>query len=912
MQPGYSKLVWILLLNFVAFSSPAQAPGKIGTISTSGSNEILQSGYVFTTNDHANIRSSAERVIKRFMDLLNVISTGLDLELPEIEKVIHESYSHPDSKIFYDSVIFIEDDIRLAETNTRPGEKTIDRYLNDFNLLYKKSKDQSVVFTNFQVSNVKASRYLYVMVAYDCLFKNKSILSDTSYVLKKKVAELKVEKVNKKWKTWITDVHALDSMDDIISTRNDVTITKVSAADSGSMEGSNESSTVHQKSVEQHTNGTGNPKQGNAKSTPEELHNYYIKEALYAENLRNYTEELKNYKLALSNKPNEAIKLNLKIQDITTKIKNLEDLDEKYMAGKYQVAITGYNKALKKDPDCSDYYLGRGKCYERDGDFRQAMKDYNKAIEADPYNSQVLKVRGSLHEVQGEYPEAIADYTKFAGMDKTNGYIFHKIAFLYLTTGNLNAAIEALDQAILIDNHVASFFNLKGELLYKLKKPVDALANFNKSLSLDSSKAASYFFRGLSENDLKMIDLAGEDFLKARKLGLNDAQLKQIQQIGLEIYKVSMSRYEAGHFDSAITKLKTAILMDPDKDQYRFNMGECYFKLNDFVNAIKSYSEAIDLNSNNKDAYVQRGLAKFNMTKYDEATRDYTAAMKLSPKHLQTYKYLGDVYLKKHDYTNAIATYQAALSLSKSDRIPVDEIFLAELYNKSGESYFYSGNPFKAIQNFNEAVKNNNKDGAIYFNRGRTFLDFNELDHSEEDLKKALSYEDKNPLWNFKLGELYQKKGKYDLAISQYSKSLIQDTQHLLSFDPVYNRAVCLVNLKRYADAFNNYEVININDVKYNYKNFNAEFGSVLFKLNKTDSALIYLNKAFLSDSLSISVGYQLAQAYAVKKKTEDALLWLEKVLKLSSGQIKSATINQDFAVLRDDTRFITLMKSFY
>src|ERR1700709_55952 len=56
-----------------------------------------------TANDDKNIKAKAESIVVRFMNLLNTIATGLDLEVPETEGIIRKSYLPVDSKIFYDS-----------------------------------------------------------------------------------------------------------------------------------------------------------------------------------------------------------------------------------------------------------------------------------------------------------------------------------------------------------------------------------------------------------------------------------------------------------------------------------------------------------------------------------------------------------------------------------------------------------------------------------------------------------------------------------------------------------------------------------------------------------------------------------------------------------------------------------------
>ncbi|MEJ7740094.1 MAG: tetratricopeptide repeat protein [Chitinophagaceae bacterium] len=977
MKPGLFKWLNLCLLVGTAFFARGQNMAKNDGRVLLKADTAIQSNFRITKNDEINISSKAERVVKRFMDLLIFISTGLDLEVPEVEKIIRESYSHPDNKIFYDSTILIEDDLRPLNQENESKEKRVVDYLKDFDLLYKKNNDASVVFSNFRTSKIKKGQFLYIKVFYDCLFSNKSRISNDNYSLQKRVAELKLDKQDNKWRAYIIDVHFQSPKDEKNGSENDIAIVEDSpgntglgnagsnapqpASDETDLTGQSERRRVNdsvrtyrsfRNLIDSGNIALNNKKYVNAyrffneaevitkesttvisksdvaylqtmiqqarknidvtRGSSDDQYNQYMKEALFAENARRYNDALENYTLALSKKPEEAVILSAKIQELKVKVDNLARLEAKFMAGQYKAAIDEYDKALKKDPANADYLIGRGKCYERLENYDQALKDYKRAIESDPYNLQAHKLKAVLQEIKGDYAGALATYTVCADLEKTNITILQKIAWLNVNLGNTGAAIDILDRAIAIDNKLSLLHNLKGELQYKLNKPNEALLSFTKAISIDSSKAYPYYFRGLVEVDLKKITKAGEDFAKAKIRGLDSSYFKRIEQISADFFKSGLSHYDAGRTDSALTWISHAISIDPDKHQYTLKRGEIYFKLNDLARALQDFDEAVYLNPQSHDAYKQRGMLKFTQSNYAEAVSDFTEAIKLNPKLPQTYKYLGDAYLKSKKYSNAITSYDAALSTSKAGKPSLDDIFLADLYNNKGESHFQSGDLSSALQHFNTAVRKNMYAREFYFNRGKTYLKLNELEKAQEDLEKAIEKNVGSAQWYFLLGELYQRIGKYDRAIYHYNFCLSANPADSIAVSSIYNRANCFVNLSNYASALKDFRTIISSKAENRFANFNMELGELYIRLNNPDSALIFLNNAFIKDSLNSTAIYLISVAYINMKQSRQALLWLEKALVRLPAKITRLTVTKDFAFIKDEKPFRDLIDKYF
>jgi tetratricopeptide (TPR) repeat protein len=803
-------------------------------------------------------------------------------------------------------------------------------------------------------------------------------MSDEPYTPQKRVAELRVDRLNNKWSAWIIDVHFLDAKDLENESKNDVTVVddtqnqpdsieqeeasvdpvkqenKItdpaererirkqneiirsniafrSLKDSGDFAFNNHNYIIAYRFYNEAEHITHDPNAGIHKSdvdylqtmiretrknidlanqSPEDKFKELMQKALVARNNRKYDEVLDLYNSALVIKPDdEATKA--KKREITTWINNLSRMEAKYVSGKYKDAINDYDKAIKADPDNSDYYVGRGKCFEKTRDFKKAMNDYKKATELDENNLEAFKMKGALHEKQNALADALACYTVCATNDRSDIASFIKMADLNHAIGNDKAAIEALDKGMSFNKMSAALPHRKGELLYSSKKIKEAQDNFSQAIQLDSTNATYYFQRGLCRIDLKTIPEAGADFANARRFGIDSLSNKRVQQIGAVFYSEGLAQYNAGKTDAAIVSLNHAIIVDPYKDIYNYLRGEGYYRLKEYKNAVKDYSRAISLNPAFYDAYRQRGLAKYNQAEYAEALNDFNAAIKISPKVSPTYKYLGDAYLELKEYKNAIAGYDASLAVARANKVSLVDSFLAELYNGRGEAYYNSGNFQSALDNFGSAVKSNRNSGELYFNRGKTYLALNEPGNAEEDLVKAVGYESKNILWNYTLAQVYQQKQKYDKAVELYNNVLATDVKQTLALKPVYKRAECYIGLNNFSEAIKDYKTIQSKNGDKDYPDFNSELGNIYLEINQPDSALLYFNKTG-GDSENVQSVYGRSIAYLQKKQLDESFSWLDKAL--ASGKLPKSTVSKDkrLAGLREDKRYKALIKKYY
>jgi tetratricopeptide (TPR) repeat protein len=72
---------------------------------------------------------------------------------------------------------------------------------------------------------------------------------------------------------------------------------------------------------------------------------------------------------------------------------------------------------------------------------------------------------------------------------------------------------------------------------------------------------------------------------------------------------------EKGDYDEAIARLKSALDLDITSFMSHYNLGTAYNKTEDYVNAIKSYTEAVKLKPDFADAYYSLAVSEQNLVR---------------------------------------------------------------------------------------------------------------------------------------------------------------------------------------------------------------------------------------------------------------------------------------------------------
>ena len=701
------------------------------------------------------------RVEKGLNDLLNVLS-GDEISEADRTAMIANSYANTnDFRLFHSPEVIVEDDIMPDHFNaTAVADLKIDKYLTNLDLFYTKTAQRTISFSNFVVSNVKKTDYVYAKVFFNAFFKGKYTQSEKPYQLTRRVAEVRAEKNGKKWKVTISRIAFFSPNDSVNANQNDLIIkadAPVAVVEEEKTEIDKERADASAAIAQYNQLMADGRRAFVAKNYEEALatfsqadkinplgdylalvqiskvkkalteslrtDNEIIKEfsvkAEVARKRRNYSEAIDWYRKILEVKPDSAAVSSM-VKNLVEKDRMKSEFDEKFAAGRYKELLKDYDKVIKKEADNSDWYLGRGKSYFMSNDNDRALKDYNKALELDFANIPAFMARAELYKRINNNPKAVGDYSSILNIDKQNAEVFALRGALRAQT-SLNTAYEDYAKAIEFDKKNDRYFYERGLLRLQNGKSDLAVLDFSDAVLRRDDNPNAYFQRGMAYIALKKFAEAGTDFQKAKQMKLDENLVSQIDTVAVRLFQIGQRAVSNDNFKGGAGAFTNAIYINPKYADAYFEKGEALANLKQYADATNAYSSAIQIDNEAANYYYRRAWAWYNLGEYEKAVEDFRG----------TYDHNADAYdallnearslIALEKYREALAPLQAIKNAQKKIEKQYGMLFFVETYHFLGLCKYESEQYEPAIEEYNTAIKFNEKYADSYFNRGLAY-----------------------------------------------------------------------------------------------------------------------------------------------------------------------------------------------
>ena len=173
--------------------------------------------------------------------------------------------------------------------------------------------------------------------------------------------------------------------------------------------------------------------------------------------------------------------------------------------------------------------------------------------------------RGLEFYGQGEYLKAIECYEKAIEDEKfeTPGNAWLGMGVAYDGLGEYEKAIDCYKKAIKCDPEDANAYNNLGEVLYKLKRSIDAEEQFRKAIQIKSDLDESHYYLGNILTDEECYEDAKKEYEMALEAEPTDADY--LNSLGYVLV-------ELGQYKKAKENFKKAISSDPAQSKAHHNL----------------------------------------------------------------------------------------------------------------------------------------------------------------------------------------------------------------------------------------------------------------------------------------------------------------------------------------------------
>ncbi|KAK6344556.1 hypothetical protein TWF696_008188 [Orbilia brochopaga] len=349
-----------------------------------------------------------------------------------------------------------------------------------------------------------------------------------------------------------------------------------------------------------------------------------------------------------------------------------------------------------------------------------------------PLAAEACKDLGNKYFKQKNYPAAISEYTNAISADPLNAVYFNNRAAAFMSNGDYQMALEDCREADRLQPGVDKTLLRMSRILTSMGRPEEALdllstdkfsasdRNLPQQMIAHTKSAASSLADGSGSMTLYALDRAeaglglGCEIPKKWRLMRAEANLKigNLNSLG-EAQNVVMSLlrqnskdpdalvmrgrilYAQGENSKAAQHFQEALRCDPDFKDARVylrrakeldkkkEMGNDAFKKGDFENARVLYTQALEVDPENKGTnakiFQNRAMTLMKLKCFDEAISDCDSALRLDPSYTKARRTRAKILGQAGKWEDAVRELKALYDANPQDGTLPKEIRQAEL-----------------------------------------------------------------------------------------------------------------------------------------------------------------------------------------------------------------------------------------
>jgi tetratricopeptide (TPR) repeat protein len=324
-----------------------------------------------------------------------------------------------------------------------------------------------------------------------------------------------------------------------------------------------------------------------------------------------------------------------------------------YQIQDYEGALVAWDLAIGLDTTQLDFYYQRALVHKALKDYYQILADCKRVLERDPEHPSARWVNAVALVKTENYQVALLSLDRHveAYPHDPNGYCYRGICYERLD--KLPQALADLDRAIALKANQPVFHQARGRTSKKLGDFKGALADFN--ITLDRKpQAAVYDDRAEVHRCLGNHAAALKDCDRA--IELNPKFIEAYFRRGL-------TYTELGDLELALKNYTATIDLNPEHINAYLQRSWTYFRQQDYRRTKQDCQTVKTLDRSNFWAYYLLGVVdSFSDLKHN-AIKNFSQAIEISPNYVSARYHRGIVYHEMGDVRKATADFEQARAI---------------------------------------------------------------------------------------------------------------------------------------------------------------------------------------------------------------------------------------------------------
>lgn len=280
--------------------------------------------------------------------------------------------------------------------------------------------------------------------------------------------------------------------------------------------------------------------------------------------------------------------------------------------------------------------------------------------------------------------------------------------------------LKAVNDALLKEPDNDSLYRERAKLYIRFQIFDEAIGDANRAIKIDSVNAKNY------------LALADAYFASNKTRQAKETLEKTVKRFPKDteaLLKLGELFFLVRQYENAITQINTALKIDENLAHAYFLKGSVFKEMGDTTKAISSMQTAIEQDNKYYDAFVSIGVL-YASRKNPLAFEYYENALRLRPNDETVLYNKAKLYQDLNKIQEAEAIYEKLLSVNKNN----DKV----LYNLGAISLDKKKDANKAVDYFSKAIAANPKYTEAYYARGISFETLKDLNNAKADYNMCL------------------------------------------------------------------------------------------------------------------------------------------------------------------------------
>lgn len=400
---------------------------------------------------------------------------------------------------------------------------------------------------------------------------------------------------------------------------------------------------------------------------------------------------------------------------------------------------------------------------------------------------------------------------------------FEKIIDYYDDQEDMAKALEASEIAIDYFPFSASLLLKKADILLATRKYREALEILERAELFDASdidlfilKTDAYLAMDMHEKAVALLEQAVKVFEGEEKIEL--------------LFELADVYDDYEEFDKVFDCLKVILEEEPTNEEALYKI--CFWT--DFTGhneeSIRLHLKIIDQHPYNELAWFNLAAAYQGLKLYEKAIDAYQYALVIDEKFDYAYRNIGDAYIRMRKYREAIEALEKVLELSKPEEV---------IYEAIGHCYDRLKNFAQARFHYRKASHLNPDDSKLLYKIACTYYYEGQWASAVKQLESALRIHRLQAEYNLLMGECKLQLNEFKDAVQYLSTAVRIRPKNTSGWEALIR---CLYIAGYYPEA--KQQAIAALTHTNNKVIFLYYLSAVLFVMNKSKEALLYLEKA--------------------------------------------------------------------